>query len=85
MTHQTASNLTIQSTGSTATCTLSGAYRQEGRMGAMAGPYSCTNGTTGSFQAFEIEANPQGFSARVETTTNNCNFSGRVGGVRRAG
>jgi hypothetical protein len=82
---QTASNLTIQSTGNNATCTLTGAYRQEGRMGTMSGPYACTNGTAGSFHAFEIEANPQGFTARVETATNNCNFSGRLGGVRRAG
>jgi|SRR5688572_22335203 len=82
---QTASSLTIQATGNTATCTMSAAYRQEGRMGSMAGPYSCTNGTSGTFHAFEIEANPQTFSARVDTTTNNCNFSGRLGGVRRGG
>ena len=82
---QTASTLTIQSTGNAATCTMSGAYRQEGRMGSMSGPYSCTNGTSGTFHAFEIEANPQGFSARVETTTDHCNFSGRLGGVRRGG
>ena len=82
---QTASSLNIQSTGNNATCTFSGAYRQEGRMGSMRGPYQCTNGTAGSFHAFEIEANPQGFTARLETTTNNCNFSGRLAGVRRAG
>jgi hypothetical protein len=82
---QTATNLVIQSTGNNATCTYSGTYRQEGRMGQMTGPYACTNGTAGSFQAFEIEANPQGFTARVVTATNICNFSGRVGGVRRAG
>jgi hypothetical protein len=82
---QTASSLTIQSTGNNATCSLSGAYRQEGRMGSMTGPMTCTNGTAGTFHAYEIEANPQGFSARVDTTTNNCSFSGRLGGVRRGG
>ncbi len=82
---QPLSSLTIQSTGNTATCTFSGPYRQEGRMGSMSGPYACTNGTVGTFSAVEIEANPQGFSARVETSTNNCNFSGRIGGVRRGG
>jgi hypothetical protein len=82
---QTASSLVIQSTGNNATCTLSGAYRQEGRMGSMSGPYVCTDGTTGTFSALEIESNPQGFSARVNAATNNCNFSGRLGGVRRGG
>ena len=82
---QTSTSLTIQSTGNTATCTMSGSYRQEGRMGSMGGPYVCTNGTAGSFSAIEIEANPQGFSARLNTSTNNCNFSGRIGGVRRGG
>lgn len=80
---QVGGNVTIQSTGNTATCVYSGDYTQQGRMGAMSGAYTCTNGTVGTFSATELEANPQAFSARLEMTTNNCNFSGRFGGIRR--
>ena len=79
---QTSTNLAIQATGISATCVYSGTYVQQGRMGSMKGPYTCTNGTFGSFEASEIEANPQMFSARVTTTTNVCDFSGRIGGLR---
>ena len=82
---QTTTSLTIQSTGNNATCNYSGPYRQEGRMGSVTGSFQCTNGTAGTFHAFEIEANPQGFSARLDSTSSNCNFSGRLGGVRRGG
>ena len=79
---QTTTNLAIRATSNSATCVYSGTYVQEGRMGSMKGPYTCTNGTFGSFEASEIEANPQMFSAKVAITTNVCNFSGRIGGLR---
>ncbi len=81
---QTSTNLAIQATGGSATCVYSGTYVQEGRMGSMKGAYTCTNGTFGTFEASEIEANPQVFSAKVTTLTNVCNFSGRIGGLRRS-
>lgn len=80
---QASGTLAIRATGASATCTFGGAYEQAGRMGSMSGSYSCTNGTLGTFEAFEIESNPQMFSARMTTHTNNCDFSGRIGGLRR--
>jgi hypothetical protein len=65
---QTSTNVAIQATSNSATCVYSGTYVQEGRI----------------FEASEIEANPQTFSAKVTTETNVCNFSGRIGGLRRS-
>lgn len=80
---QTASDLSIQATGSAATCIYTGRYSQQGRLGNMSGAFTCTNGVTGSFDAFEIEANPQAFSAKLASHGNACSFFGRIGGVRR--
>lgn len=80
---QTATRVTIVSTGVSRTCTAEGVYTQSGRMGSMSGPYRCTDGTQGEFEAFEVEVNPQAFSARFSTRTDRCNFTGRIGGVRR--
>jgi hypothetical protein len=81
---QSGPNVAIQATGSSATCVYDGRnYDQQGRLGTMSGRYFCTDGTEGSFNATELEANPQGFTVHVTTTTNNCNFSGRIAGARR--
>ena len=80
---QTATNLDFRITGGTRTCTFGGPYTQSGRMGSMSGGYFCTEGVNGTFEATEMEVNPQGFSARLSTRTNICRFTGRIGGVRR--
>jgi hypothetical protein len=82
---QGTNTLSIRYTGTTTSCSLDGSYAQDGRLGASSGQYSCINNTFGTYDATEIEANPQAFSAKVTFRTNVCNFSGRIGGVRRGG
>lgn len=67
----------------TATCSYTGPYSQDGRMGSWSGSYSCTNGASGTFSAFEIEANPAVVSARATARNQFCSWSGRFGGLRR--
>jgi hypothetical protein len=80
---QSGTNATIQVVGQSATCSYSGPYVQEGRMGSISGAYACSNGAAGTFNAFEIEVNSSTFSARATAKSQFCNFAGRVGGVRR--
>jgi hypothetical protein len=77
------SAVTIQAVGQLSTCTYSGQYTQQGRLGAISGTYSCTNGAVGTYDAFEVEVNQQAFSARATARSQFCSFSGRVGGLRR--
>jgi len=64
-------------------CTYSGTYSQAGKMGAMNGTFTCTNGTTGSMQMFEMEAGYIGFLARYTATYGNCRESGKIGGMKQ--
>lgn len=82
---QNSTSATIQAVGPTSTCTYSGPYTQEGRMGSMNGTFSCSNGAAGTFTASEIEVNGATFSARAVAGSQFCNWSGRVGGLRRGG
>lgn len=68
------------------TCTFSGTYKQEGRMGSFDGPFTCTNGNSGTFRAFEIEAGISGLTGRASTQFNgsSCAWVGRFGGVRKS-
>ena len=74
----------MQTTG-TNSCTFNGPYAQSGRMGSWSGTYSCSNGVSGTFNAFEMEANPSSFSARATMHSQRCDWSGRFGGVKRFG
>lgn len=91
-TSRSAATYTITQSGNTATiamqtdaglnCTMSGNYAQDGRMGTLIGSQTCTNGTTGQFQAFEIETGYQGLFARYSILyPNGCTESGRFGGL----
>lgn len=74
---------TIQAVYSNTTCTYTGTYTQSGRMGAVAGTYLCNNGVAGTFRAFEVETSLSAFTARATANSNVCNWSGRIGGLRR--
>jgi len=77
----TTSNTQIVVAGN-GTCTLSGPYTQVGRMGSINGPISCSNGSTGTVNVFEIEANDSGLTARYQASyTNGCRETGHFGGV----
>jgi hypothetical protein len=80
---QTTSFISILAVFDNGTCTYSGAYGQDGRMGSISGTVSCSSGITGTFTAFEIEANFQALSGRAQMQSGACQWSGRFGGLRR--
>lgn len=83
VTHGGAS-IDIVVTSLTRTCTFTSRdYSQQGRMGTMAGTYTCTNGENGTFQAFEVEGSLSAFVARVASRSGACTFTGRLGGLFR--
>lgn len=65
-------------------CTYSGALTQFGQMGDLLGTYSCTNGASGTFLAFEMQVNITGFTGRFNAVSpsSGCSISGWFGGVR---
>jgi len=77
-------SMTSQFTQNGVTCNYSGTYSQNGHMGNITGNVSCTNGGAGTFNAFEIEVNPSGITARAATTFGSCRWSGHLGGLRRS-
>jgi hypothetical protein len=66
------------------TCTYSGAFSQQGRMSAVTGGnYSCSDGTSGTFDLTEIEVSKQGFLGRISARPNGgCVLNGNLGGTR---
>jgi hypothetical protein len=78
------SQVTITTTGNGTVCNYFGTYSQDGHMGSVNnGTLSCTDGTIGTFSAFEIETSISGITGRTSSSSNVCTFSGRFGGVRR--
>jgi hypothetical protein len=83
---QTASPLSIAAAYTDGgSCSYSGAYTQAGRMGSFNGALACSSGTTGTATAFEIEGSISAFTARATASLGGgvCNWSGRIGGLRR--
>lgn len=68
--------------GTSATCTFSGGYTPQGRLGTISGTYSCTLGSTGSFTMTEVEASRNGFNATFSGSDQFCTYNGYFGGVR---
>jgi hypothetical protein len=65
------------------TCSYSGTFSQEGRMGAVSnGTFTCSDGAAGTFDLTEIEVNKQGFLGRLSQRQSGCNFYGNLGGTR---
>ena len=70
--------------GANGTCTFTGPYTQDGRMGGLQGTASCTSGANGSVQVFEMEANDSAISARFLARYNDgCTETGHFAGARR--
>jgi hypothetical protein len=67
------------------TCTFSGAITQAGRLNAISGGVlACSNGVSGTFDAFELHANISGLTGRaIAQYGGGCAWSGRLGGLRR--
>ena len=79
---QSSSSISIVANYSNGTCTYSGTYFQDGRMGEIDGNVSCSNGLAGTFSAYEIEANSQALSGRADMKSGACHWTGRIGGLR---
>jgi len=74
----------VANQGLSGTCTYSGTYSQLGHMGALAGVFACTNGSGGTFEAFEMEKNISGMTGRYVAQYGSCNSAGSFGGLLRA-
>src|SRR5690349_7450634 len=84
--HDGGPTITMREQGSNYTCNYTGAYSQEGRMGRIVGNGTCSDGTSQSFSASEVQSGIQAISFRFGaafTTIANCSFVGRMGGIRR--
>jgi len=65
-------------------CNYRGTYGQAGRMGSISNAtFTCSDGTTGTFAAFELDTSTSGFLARFSGTGAGCDFGGDIGGVFR--
>jgi hypothetical protein len=70
------------SAGTSATCTFTGGYTPQGRLGTVSGTYSCTLGSTGTFTMTEVDVSRNGFSATFSGQDQFCSYNGYFGGVR---
>jgi hypothetical protein len=71
--------------GVPATCTFTGNYSQQGKIGTLTnGTFTCTGGSTsaGTFSMAEVAVNRNGLSAHVSGTLSGCNLDGYFGGIR---
>jgi hypothetical protein len=82
--HSGSSATISASLASGANCTYSGTYTQAGSMGEIVGTMTCTNGSSGNYHAFEIEAGSQGLMARYTVDYGGgCTETGSIAGLKR--
>jgi len=75
---QTGTNVTLK----TDSCTFTGTYTQTGQVGAVAGNYSCTGGTSGPFTMFDIRVETSNISGRYLLRNQLCSRDGNFSGAR---
>lgn len=75
--------LTLTTQSSLRACTFSGDYSQAGHMGRSEGTFACSDGSSGSYAAYEMERSGDRMSARLMGQNFFCEFTGRVAGVLR--
>jgi hypothetical protein len=80
----TGSTFSISATTSGFNCSFNGQYSQTGKLGRVQGTYSCTDSSYGSFLLFEMTPTISGFNARVQGSNQYCQWSGYMGGIKRA-
>jgi hypothetical protein len=83
---QNSNAITLQSFPSTGgSCSYSGSLSQLGQMGAVSGSFSCTDGSAGTIELFEMQVNITGLTGRFTFTNSNpagCQVTGWFGGLR---
>jgi hypothetical protein len=69
--------------GGNVSCTYTGTYSQQGRLGLFTGPYSCSDTDKGTMTFFELTNRVGMMSGRIsgQSTTLGCTYSGRLSGV----
>ena len=82
--NQVGNSVSMDSTTPTGTCSFGGTYSQTGKLGDVQGTYSCSDGTRGTFEAFEMTPTISGFNARIAGQDQFCQWAGYLGGIRRA-
>ena len=65
-------------------CAYNGTYSQYGKLGAVAGSYSCPTGLAGTFSFIELTPTVNGFTGRLSGANQLCQYSGYIGGITRA-
>ncbi|HXF77645.1 MAG TPA: hypothetical protein VN598_02190 [Usitatibacter sp.] len=83
VTQPTTTSIALTYTSAARTCTFTGTYEQDGRMGSAIGSFSCTNGTAGTFGIVEIQATPAAINMRITTTASGCGWQSLYSGARR--
>lgn len=82
--NQAGSRMTLVFANSADTCNFAGDYSQTGKLGQVAGTYSCAGGVQGTFVAYEMTPTISGFTARVRGQNQYCQWQGFLGGIRRS-
>jgi len=77
-------SLAVTLSTSVGACSFAGTYTQTGKLGQVAGNFTCTNGAQGPFLMFELTPTISGFTGRVTGQNQFCQFDGYMGGVRRS-
>ncbi len=68
--------------GVAATCTFTGTYSAAGRLASIAGSFSCTLGSVGTFTMTEVDVNRNGFTAAFTGRDQFCSYNGFFGGPK---
>jgi hypothetical protein len=76
--------ISLTTTTTAGTCTYTGAYSQNGKLGQVSGNYACSSGVQGPFTLVEMTPTVSGFTSRIVGSNQFCDFSGTFGGVVRA-
>lgn len=77
-------SFSAQMAASGGTCSFAGTYSQFGKLGDVTGAYSCSDGTRGTFHIYEMTSTISGFTGRMSGATQNCAWSGYIGGITQA-
>lgn len=81
---QSTTAMTIVTNANGNQCTFPGTYSQTGHFGGVIGSYTCTNGTGGTFDIFEMVRTHADFRARMSVTPAiDCTIKGRMVGLEQ--
>jgi len=81
---QTGTSVHMVATSSGLGCTFNGTYSQIGKLGSVDGTYTCTDSTVGQFSLAEVTRTISGFTARAFGSNQFCQWTGYMGGIRKA-